>query len=91
MDARNDKANKHPQDDTNEEALLRFIRGSWYWVLAIYVAVVTIKIVVELPLMINWRDIYEITIMTIGFYGFYLAMRMQHEGRIPRLPSDVYD
>lgn len=81
---------KDPRDESNEEALMRFIRGSWYWALAAYVAVVTVRLLVSFP-PIPWHDIYELTILTAGFYGFYLAVRMQFAGRVPHLPSDVYD
>lgn len=81
---------KNPREETNDEALARFIRGSWYWALAAYVAAVTFRVATSYP-PILWSDIYDITILAVGFYIFYLMIRMQFEDRIPPLPSDNYD
>ena len=79
-------AKKSFRDETNDEALLRFIRGSWYWALAAYVfSIVAYTMTTS---FFYWHDVYELTILSIGFYILYLVVRMKFEDR---LPPGIYD
>lgn len=80
---------KNPRDETNDEALARFIRGSWYWALAAYVFSITFYAMTTS--FFYWSDVYDITILTIGFYGFYLFIRMKFEDRVPPGIYDQFD
>ena len=80
---------KNPRNETNDEALLRFIRGSWYWALTAYVVAVTFRTMTSYS--IPWGDIYDITILTVGFYGLYLFVRMKFEDRAPPGIYDQFD
>ena len=82
----NDSPRKNPRDESNDEALLRFIRGSWYWALAAYAFVIAFYTMTAS--FFYWHDVYEITIMAIGFYILYLVVRMKFEDR---LPPGIYD
>lgn len=77
---------KNPREETNDEALMRFIRGSWYWVLAAYAFAVTFYTMTAS--FFYWSDVCDITILTVGFYIFYLLVRMKFEDR---LPPGIYD
>jgi len=80
---------KNPREETNDEALFRFIRGSWYWVLAVYAFCITFYTMTAS--LFYWSDVYDITILTIGFYIFYLVVRMKFEDRVPPGIYDQFD
>ena len=89
-ESRTDSPRKNPRDESNDEALLRFIRGSWYWALAAYVAVITIHVVTHWH-FIYWHDIYELTILVFGFWFLYLFARMKFAGRVRPGIYDQFD
>ena len=80
---------KNPREETNDEALARFIRGSWYWALAAYVLWITFYTMTAT--FFYWSDVYDITILTTGFYIFYLFIRMKFEDRVPPGIYDQFD
>jgi len=80
---------KNPREETNDEALLRFIRGSWYWALAAYALSITFYTMTAS--FFYWSDVCDITILTIGFYIFYLFIRMKLEDRVPPGIYDQFD
>jgi len=79
---------KDPRRESDDEAFLRFVRGSWYWALLIYATGLAWYVKVVWPYSFDWLEVFKGTCMAIGSYVFYLMLRMKLEDR---LPPGIYD
>ena len=79
---------KDPRMESDDEAFLRFVRGSWYWALLVYATGLAWYVVDAGPYWFEWLAFIKGTCMAIGSYVFYLMLRMKLEDR---LPPGIYD